>query len=128
MAKSKLTRMKEISYETKCQVLDEQGNRSITGVYLAPWNTDFHHIIYRSAEGVGLAFNICALTKDEHRAVHDHQPIVVNGKARYSWDEFQILMKNRKKLAYPHWSEDKCKFHKGWDEQDYWDAIEGKKK
>lgn len=128
MAKSKLTKAKEISYETKVKVLEEQGNRSITGVYLAPWNTDFHHIVYRSSGGIGLSFNIVALTKEEHRCVHDHQPIPVNGKIRYSWDEFNILIKNRKKLLYPHWSEEACTFHKYWDEQDYWDAIEGRKK
>ena len=128
MAKSKLTKAKEISFETKQKVLDRQGNRSVSGVYLAPYNVEFHHVIYRSDGGIGLPFNIVALTKDEHRWVHDHQPILVNGRKRYTWDEFQILMKNHLKLRYPHWSEEACRYHKYWDEQDYIDAIEGKKK
>lgn len=131
MAKSKQAKMKDISYKTKCEVLDRQGNRSLTGVYLSDWNVSYHHVIYRSNEqggGVGLAFNIVALTKEEHRWVHDHQPILVNGEKRYSWDEFNILMKNHLKLHYPHWSEEACRYHKYWDEQDYWDAIEGRKK
>jgi len=113
MGKSNLTKAKEISFETKQRVLDRQGNRSISGLYLADWNTDFHHVIYRSAEGIGAEWNIVALTKEEHRWVHDHQPIQVNGKQRYSWDEFNILMKNHLKLNYDGWSEEKCKFKKG---------------
>ena len=119
MAKSKLTKAKEISFETKQKVLDRQGNRSISGVYLAPWNTDFHHVIYRSASGVGFEWNIVALTKEEHRWVHDHQPILVNGAKRYTWDEFNILMKNHLKLHYEGWSEERCKVRKYADEKDY---------
>lgn len=127
MPKSKATKMKEISFATKCQVLDRQGNRSLTGVYLS--HPYFHHVVERgNGSGVGLAFNIIALTFEEHRAVHDHQPIMVNGRQRYSWDEFQILMKNYLKIQYPKWTEEACHIHKYWEEQDYWDAIEGKKK
>lgn len=119
MAKSKLTKAKEISFETKQKVLDRQGNRSITGVYLAPWNTDFHHVIYRSESGIGYEWNIVALTKEEHRLFHDHQPIPVNGRVRYSWDEFNILMKNHLKLRYENWTEDNCRFRKYAEEKDY---------
>ena len=119
MAKSKLTKAKEISYETKCKVLDRQGNRSITGVMLSPNNVEFHHVIYRSDSGIGYEWNIVALTRDEHRWVHDHQPIMVNGRVRYSWDEFNILMKNHLKKMYEGWSEYSCKFHKYWEEKDY---------
>lgn len=119
MAKSKLTKAKEISFETKQKVLDRQGNRSISGVYLAPWNTDFHHVIYRSASGCGYEWNIVALTKDEHRWVHDHQSILVNGAKRYTWDEFNILMKNHLKLHYDGWSEERCKVRKYAEESDY---------
>ena len=119
MAKSKLTKAKEISFETKQKVLDRQGNRSVSGVYLAPWNTDFHHVVYRSASGVGFEWNIVALTKEEHRWVHDHQPILVNGAKRYTWDEFNILMKNHLKLHYEGWSEERCKVRKYAEESDY---------
>lgn len=119
MAKSKLTKAKEISYETKCKVLDRQGNRSITGVMLSPYNVEFHHVIYRSDSGIGYEWNIVALTRDEHRWVHDHQPIMVNGRVRYTWDEFNIIMKNHLKKMYEGWSEYSCRFHKGWEEADY---------
>ena len=128
MAKSRLTKAKEISQETKKAVWDRQHGRSISGVALSPSNVEFHHVIYRSDSGIGLAYNIVALTRDEHRWVHDHQPILVNGRKRYTWDEFNILMKNHLKIRYPHWSEELCRFHKYWDGQDYWDAIEGRKK
>ena len=119
MAKSKLTKAKEISFETKQKVLDRQGNRSISGVYLAPYNVEFHHVIPRSASGVGYEWNIVALTKEEHRLYHDHCSIPVNGKERYTWLEFDILMKNHLKMRYEGWSEEKCKFRKYAEESDY---------
>ena len=127
MAKSKATKMKEMSFKTKCEVMDRQCSRSLTKVYLS--HPSFHHVVERGAgSGVGLAFNVVALTFEEHRAVHDHQPIIVNGKQMYTWDEFQIVMKNYLKVQYPAWTEEACHIHKYWSEQDYWDAIEGKKK
>lgn len=117
--KSKLTKAKEISYETKCKVLDRQGNRSITGVMLSPYNVEFHHVVPRSASGVGYEFNICAITKDEHRWYHDHCDIQVNGRSRYTYIEFEILMKNHLKKMYEGWSEEKCKFRKYAEEKDY---------
>lgn len=128
MAKSNATKMKEISMETKYEVLERQNNRSITGVYLTPYNTTFHHVIERgSGSGVGLAFNIVAITFDEHRAYHDHQDIFVNGRKRYTYLEFGILMKNYLKIQYPGWNEGACHIHKYWSEEDYWDAIKGRK-
>lgn len=119
MAKSKLTKAKEISFETKQKVLDRQGNRSVSGVYLAPYNIEFHHVIPRSSSGVGYEWNIVALTKEEHRLYHDHCPIPVNGKERYTWLEFGILMKNHLKMRYEGWSEEKCKVRKYAEESDY---------
>ena len=124
MAKSKATKIKEISLATKQEVLDRQESRSITGVYLTPYNTTFHHVMERGAEsGVGLAYNIIALTFDEHRAYHDHQDIMVNGRKRYTWIEFEIIMKNYLKLQYHGWNEDACRIHKYWEIKDYWKAI-----
>ena len=117
--KSKLTKAKEISYETKCKVLDRQGNRSITGVMLSPFNVEFHHVVPRSASGIGYEWNICAITKDEHRWYHDHANIRVNGKDRYTYLEFEILMKNHLKKMYTGWAEEKCKFRKYAEEKDY---------
>ncbi len=124
--KSKLTKAKEITPETKRIVLERQGYRSITGVYIPDiQHGSFHHVISRGCEGVGLAFNVVCLTPEEHRWVHDECPIKVNGKNRYSAIEFEILMKNHLKLNYPNWREEWCKFHKYWDEQDYWERING---
>jgi len=117
--KSKLTKAKEISYETKCKVLDRQGNRSITGVMLSPYNVEFHHVVPRSASGIGYDWNIVAITKDEHRWYHDHANIRVNGKDRYTYLEFEILMKNHLKKMYTGWAEEKCKFRKYAEEKDY---------
>lgn len=119
MAKSKLTKAKEISYETKVKVLDRQANRSISGVMLSPYNVEFHHVIPRSASGVGYEWNIVAISRDEHRWYHDHCNIQVNGKDRYTYMEFEILMKNHLKKMYEGWSEYSCKFHKYWNEEDY---------
>ena len=83
MAKSNLTKAKEISQATKEKVLERQGYRSISGVAL---NTaDFHHVIYRSNSGIGYEWNVVAITPEEHRLFHDKQDIPVNGRARYSW-------------------------------------------
>ena len=88
-------------------------------MFLSPYNTEFHHVIPRSASGIGAEWNICAITSDEHRAFHDHQYILVNGKKRYTYLEFDILMKNHLKKMYEGWSEDNCRFRKYAEEKDY---------
>ena len=123
MAKSKLTKFKEISDKTKEEVLERQHYRSISGVALTPYNTEFHHVISRGNSGIGLAFNIVAITSEEHRWYHDHCDIKVYGKKRYTYLEFEILMKNHLKIKYPGWREEICHFHKYWTEADYWKAI-----
>ena len=120
MPKSKLTRAKEISIETKQKVLERQHNRSITGVYIPNLNCgSFHHVITRGQNGIGFEWNIVCLTPEEHRWYHDHQNILVNGAKRYTYLELEILMKNHLKLHYSGWTEEKCKFHKYWEEEDY---------
>lgn len=119
MAKSVQTKAKEISAETKREVLERQGYRSISGVALTASNTEFHHYVFRSHGGVGYEWNIVAVTAEEHRAIHDHQPIKVNGRERYTWDEFQTLIHNHLCLRYAGWSKDKCKYKKYWAEEDY---------
>ena len=86
---------------------------------LSPYNVEFHHVIPRSASGIGYEWNIVAITKDEHRWYHDHCNIQVNGRDRYTYMEFEILMKNHLKKMYEGWSEYSCKFHKYWEEKDY---------
>ena len=98
MAKSKQAKAKEISEKTKQIVLERQHYRSISGVALTPYNVTYHHVISRGEQGVGAEFNICAITKEEHRLFHDKNDIPVNGRERYSWIEFDILMKNHLKL------------------------------
>ena len=119
MGKSQQTKVKEISAETKREVLERQNYRSISGVALTASNTEFHHYVFRSRGGVGYAWNIVGLTSEEHRAIHDHQSIKVNGRDRYSWDEFQTLIHNHLCLRYAGWSVDKCKYRKYWTEEDY---------
>ena len=119
MAKSRLTKAKEISQETKQKVWNRQHGRSISGVALSPYNVQFHHVIPRSDSGVGYEWNIVAITFDEHRWYHDKNDIKVNGRNRYTWLEFEILMKNYLKLHYRNWSEENCRVRKYADEEDY---------
>lgn len=119
MPKSNYTKAKEISLKTKENVLKRQSNKSISGASLYNNNVEFHHVVFRSSSGVGYEWNIVALTSDEHRALHDKNMIEVNGRVRYTNEEFEILIKNHLKIKYPNWSEDKCKYHKYWEEEDY---------
>lgn len=112
-------RSKEISDHTKKSVLARQGNRSISNAYLNENSASFHHFVPRSSSGVGYEWNIVALTFDEHRAIHDHQPIKVNGRERYSYDEFQTLIRNHLILHYRNWSEKNCKYQKHKTEEEY---------
>ena len=119
MRKHKQTIAKEISQQTKQVVLERQHYRSISGVALTPYNADFHHVVFRSGQGVGAEFNVCAITKEEHSLFHDHKKIPVNGADRYSWEEFDTLMKNHLKLWYENWSEKACKYDKYKDISEY---------
>ena len=119
MAKSRLTKAKEISQETKQKVWDRQHGRSISGVALSPYKVQFHHVIPRSDSGVGYELNIVAITFYEHSWYHDKNDIKVNGRNRYTWLEFEILMKNYLKLHYRNWSEENCRVRKYAEEEDY---------
>lgn len=121
--KSKQAKAKEISLETKKAVMERQGWRSISGVYLTEDHVEFHHVVGRGVGGIGLEFNIVAITPEEHRAFHDGADIKVNGRKRYTAKEFGTLMRNHLILRYPHWNAESCKYHKMWSETDYWNAI-----
>ena len=117
--KSNLTKAKDISEATKKAVLERQGYRSISGVSLIGKVIEFHHFIYRSSQGIGYEWNIVAITSEEHRALHDKQDIKVGGLARYSWLEFETLIRNHLLINYDGWSIDKCKYKKGYSKEDY---------
>ena len=119
MAKGDYTKAKEITLQTKEKVLKRQDYKSISGISLAGKQVEFHHFVARSSSGVGYEWNIVAITFDEHRRYHDGCSIQVNGKDRYTPEEFKTLIRNHLILNYIGWSEDKCKFHKGWEEKDY---------
>ena len=117
--KGDFNKAKEISPKTKAIVLDRQYNKSISGVNLYNKEVEFHHVIPRSSSGVGYEWNVVALTSEEHRDYTDHRPIKVNGREYYTWEEFDTLIKNHLKLRYSGWSEKLCKYHKGWEKEDY---------
>lgn len=117
--KSKQTEIKEVSAETKRVVMERQHFCSIGKQTLFQNAVEFHHVISRGRQGVGYEWNIVALTPQEHRAYHDGNNIKVNGRDRYTPQEFETLMKNHLKMNYEGWTEEKCKYHKGWEEEDY---------
>lgn len=116
---SNQTKAKDISEETKAIVLKRQHNRSISGMPLTASNCEFHHFVFRSQQGIGYEWNIVAITFEEHRQYHDHQPIKINGKERYKWGEFHTLMRNHLVMNYIGWNEKVCKYQKYWRRDDY---------
>lgn len=119
MAKGDYTKAKEITLQTKEKVLKRQDYKSISGISLAGKQVEFHHFVARSSSGVGYEWNIVAITFDEHRRYHDGNNIQVNGRDRYTNDEFTTLMRNHLIRYYNDWSIDKCKYKKGYEEKDY---------
>lgn len=115
---SKFKNVKDISESTKKAVLERQKGKSISGVPL--YNTvEYHHVRFRSDSGVGYEWNIVALTFEEHRLYHDKKGIKINGRNRYTWQEFDTLMKNHLKYHYPNWTWEKTKYQKYWSKEDY---------
>lgn len=119
MGKSNLTKVKEITIETKQKVYDRQHGRSITGAFCPIEYGSFHHFIGRGVGGHGYEWNIVMLTFDEHRSYHDKKPIKVNGRDRYTIEEFETLMRNHLVMNYANWSVENCKVHKYFEEADY---------
>lgn len=107
----------KVTDAVKDKVLARQKGRSISGLFLTDVN--FHHFITVGSRGVGYEWNIVALTPSEHRELHDGADITVNGKKRFTNAEFKSLIRNHLILHYLGWSEDKCRFHRGWSEEDY---------
>lgn len=109
----------EVTERTKKRVLERQNYLSISGTSLTVRSVEYHHVVPRSKSGVGYEWNIVAMTSEEHRLYHDHQPIKVYGRERYTWEEFDTLMRNHLKIHYPNWSEKGCKYQKYKEEEDY---------
>lgn len=122
--KGDYSKAKEITLKTKEIVLKRQNYNSISGVSLTGKEIEFHHVVPRGVGGVGYAFNIVAITKQEHRELTDHLDITINGKPYLTYKEFDTLCKNHLKLNYTNWSEKGCKYHKGWIEEDYGIRLE----
>lgn len=112
-----MNKEQKISDKTKEAVLERQANRSITGMWLTDVN--FHHFVSVGSRGVGYEWNVVALLPSEHRELHDGSDITINGRKRYTNAEFKTLIRNHLVLRYLGWTEDKCRFHKGWSEKDY---------
>lgn len=93
---------KDVFETVKQKVLKRQNNLSISGVWLGN-GVNYHHIKPRSHGGLGIEENIVALTPLEHRELHDHQSITVNGKKYYTYDEFQTLIRNHMRRNYKNW-------------------------
>lgn len=109
----------EVTEETKKRVLDRQKYLSISGASLTVRSVEYHHVVPRSKSGVGYEWNIVAITSEEHRLYHDHLPIKIYGRERYTWEEFDTLMKNHLKSRYPKWTEKGCRYQKHFEEKDY---------
>lgn len=116
---SKYTEAKTITLETRKSVLDRQNHRSISGRYLTEDTASFHHFVERSSGGVGYEWNIVALTFEEHRAIHDHQPIKIGKRVLYTYDQFITLIRNHLIINYDGWSEKSCKYRKYASEEQY---------
>lgn len=119
MAK-KVLEQTEITNDTRQIVYQRQKGFSPFGNWLGE-SCDYHHVVNSGlgVKGVGWEWNIIALTRLEHQAIHNHQPIKVGSVDRYTYEEAITLMKNHLKLHYPNWCEEKCKVHKGWEKEDY---------
>ena len=110
----------DISNDTRQIVYERQKGFSPFGNWLGT-SCDYHHVVNSGlgVKGVGYEWNIVALTREEHRSIHDKQPIKVNGIKKYSYDEAITIIKNHLKINYIGWGEEKCKVHKGFDKEDY---------
>ena len=110
---------KQITTDTRRAVLERQNYASISGRHLTEESASFHHYVERSSSGVGFEWNIVALTFEEHRAIHDHQPIKWGKRVLYTYDQFITLIRNHLIIHYENWTEKGCKYHKGWEQENY---------
>ena len=116
---SRYLEAKTITLDTRRAVLERQHNKSISGRYLTEGTASFHHYVERSSGGVGYEWNIVALTFEEHRAIHDHQPIKIGKRVLYTYEQFQTLIRNHLILNYEGWTDKSCKYRKYASEEQY---------
>lgn len=110
----------DISDKERKLVIERQKGFSISGRSLSVYGCEIHHFRSRGCDGVGYEFNLVALTPEEHRAVHDKQPIYFSKCIRYTYQEFQTLMRNHLIRNYINWTYDGCKYNKYYnDKEDY---------
>lgn len=115
MGKGDFTKAKQITLATKQKVWERQKGVSILSHYPITKEMCCCHFIGRGEKsGVGYEWNIVGLTPDEHRLLDENKPI-----GRYTNQEAQTLLRNHLILNYKGWSEDKCSYHKYWEEKDY---------
>lgn len=112
-----MNKEQRITDKVKEAVRQRQHNRSVSGAYLS--SVHYHHFISVGARGIGYEWNVIALLPSEHQELHSGSPITVNGRQRYTNKEFKTICRNHLMLRYLGWNENKCKFHKGWKEEDY---------
>lgn len=112
---SDFQKAKDISLETKIEVLKRQHNRSLASdKYLTLDMADFHHFITRGQSGIGYEWNIIAITREEHIALHSGNKV-----GRFENKDFDIYVQNYLLKMYKHWSRDVCKYHKWYAPKDY---------
>lgn len=112
---NKRTKALDISDTERKLVIERQNGKSISGLSLQVYGCEIHHFVSRGCEGVGYEFNLVALTPEEHRAVHDHQPVKLNGRVRYTYQEFQTLIRNHLIRNYVNWTYEGCKYNKKYE-------------
>lgn len=126
--KGDFKKAKEISKETKIKVWERQRGRSLFAPY-KPITIDMCccHYVSRTGNdrhgksgsaGVGYEWNIfgCYQTPwdNEHDLFDDGKKI-----GNLTNDEAVSVVENHLKFNYLNWERDKCRFHKGWSEEDY---------
>lgn len=128
MPKSNLTKAKDITDDTKRKVWERQGGKSLFAPY-QPITVEMCccHFVSRTGNdrhgksgsgGVGYEWNIfgCYQTPwtNEHNLFDEGKPI-----GNLTNEEAIKVVENHLKQNYCGWSLDKCRYHKGWEEEDY---------
>ena len=120
MAKGDFTKAKQITPATKQKVWERQKGRSIiSGLPITVEMCCCHFIGRGEKSGVRYEWNIVGLTPEEHRALDENKPLIVNKRERFSNREMQTIIHNHLVENYEGWTLAKCSYHKYWGEKDY---------
>lgn len=112
--KGDFTKAKSITPQTKQKVWERQKGVSILSHLVISKEMCCCHFAGRGVSGVGYEWNIVGLTAEEHRLLDENKPV-----GRYTNEQAKTLIRNHLILNYNNWTLEKCKYHKGWEEQDY---------